>query len=701
MKKIKVALSLILALLLTSIMVLPAFAAAGEEKCDCGHAPVIQVRGIGETLYLGKVAEGNEIFSTDKIVNSILPVVPDLATFLLDTKNTDLFVDTAKTVLYDIFGPVMYNNNLVRLINLDSNGKEVSNPTKIVVNCSTDSVEKHEGFMASGNELTEEYKLAKALYNEFVELNGVENAANHVYLFTYDWTADPVKVAAELKDYIETVKKQSKHDKVSINAESMGGSIVNIYLDTYGYGSIENLVMANSAFNGLEMMAQIFTGNVNIDAEALTYLINQSILGNAELAELVPYLPVLEQIVPLVNDMMQDEETKARIYNEIFLPVFGYMPSFWSLVPTYTYDGHDKNVFDEAVSYLYGEDNIISATFNQKMGVRLAYSLTKIRNASLNTDDLVEEILKSTGEKLGVNSYANVTNYNSYIAPVTPSANWNSDGVIESYNTSGWATIADMGYVLGEDDIEKVDYVSPDNVIGISSKCQAPNNTWFIKNLGHVKYGLDDGVANFYVWLLLADDAYTVDTNAEYPQFMYYDTSIPELMTWEEKEANDADGGINLPTVGLPGLPDIDLDGLASALEQIIGGLGTLDLSALMDVLGMLGGVVGSLGDMLGGLLGGGETPAPEEPGDEGGEDFGDTPVDTPTETPSTDTDTNTNTNTNTNTGSSHVGSSNVNKVQNTGLVLSGNPVFSSGADAWIILFALATVIAGILIIKL
>ena len=55
MKKIKVALSLILAIVLTSIMVLPAFAASG---CTCGHAPVIQVRGIGETLY---DAEGNEI----------------------------------------------------------------------------------------------------------------------------------------------------------------------------------------------------------------------------------------------------------------------------------------------------------------------------------------------------------------------------------------------------------------------------------------------------------------------------------------------------------------------------------------------------------------------------------------------------------------------------------------------------------------
>ena len=85
MKKLKIALSLILAIALTSIMVLPAFA-AGSQSCSCGHAPVIQVRGIGETIY---DAEGNEIFSTENIINGILPVIPQLGQFLLDTTQVD------------------------------------------------------------------------------------------------------------------------------------------------------------------------------------------------------------------------------------------------------------------------------------------------------------------------------------------------------------------------------------------------------------------------------------------------------------------------------------------------------------------------------------------------------------------------------------------------------------------------------------
>ena len=147
------------------------------------------------------------------------------------------------------------------------------------------------------------------------------------------------------------------------------------------------------------------------------------------------------------------------------------------------------------------------------------------------TNDRVNEMVESEDV-----NYFNVSNYNRYIAPVTPSAKWNSDGVIETYNTSGFATVADMGTTLGDDYVQAVDngknMISPDNVVDAST-CQAPMQTWFIKNLGHVSYGPDDGTGDFYVWLLTADEQYTVESNEAYPQFMYYDTEIPMLMPYE------------------------------------------------------------------------------------------------------------------------------------------------------------------------
>ena len=690
MKKIKIALSLILAIALTSIMVLPAFA-AGTQGCNCGHAPVIQVRGIGETLY---DADDNEIFSTSNIVSGILPIIPQLGEFLLDTTNVELFVGAAESAVKTIFGPVMYDRNAARLVK-DADGNEAV----ISVKCDSRPVEDYMNFDSN---LTEEGKLSKALYEELGD--------DHVYFFTYDWTGNPVQIVKDLDKFIDEVKKQSGHDKVSINAESMGGAITSLYIDTYGQSDIENLVMANSAFNGLEMLGQLFTGNVNIDGEALTYLLIQEILGNAEYAELVPYLPLLEQIVPVVNELMQNETVKAMIYDRIFRPVFGYMPSFWCLIPSYS--------FDAAKDYMFGENTGTFVESRNYAGSNLLQIVNKVRSASMSTDSMVDRLINGYSVMgfqviAPINSYANVTNYNKFIAPVTYSANWNSDGVIEVYNASGWATAADMGYTLGEGYIQSqlkdvANYVSPDNVIDAST-CQAPDNTWFIKNLGHINYDANDGTADFYVWLLTATEEYTINTNPEYPQFMYYDTIIPELMTWEEKES----GGISLP--------GLDLEGLAAALDQILKGLGDMgfdlgdldlgsfDLSAITgllgninldSILGLLGsldfsaitGLLGSLGGLLGGLFGDGgdETPStPDTTPDDG-------LVDETPETPSTP-------DTNTNQNQSHVGSSTIDRTntQTSGLVLSGNPVFSAGNSTWIILFAIAAVIAGILIIKL
>lgn len=690
MKKIKIALSLILAIALTSIMVLPAFA-AGTQGCNCGHAPVIQVRGIGETLY---DADDNEIFSTSNIVSGILPIIPQLGEFLLDTTNVELFVGAAESAVKTIFGPVMYDRNAARLAK-DADGNEAV----ISVKCDSRPVEDYMNFDSN---LTEEGKLSKALYDELGD--------DHVYFFTYDWTGNPVQIVKDLDKFIDEVKKQSGHDKVSINAESMGGAITSLYIDTYGQSDIENLVMANSAFNGLEMLGQLFTGNVNIDGEALTYLLIQEILGNAEYAELVPYLPLLEQIVPVVNELMQNETVKAMIYDRIFRPVFGYMPSFWCLIPSYS--------FDAAKDYMFGENTGTFVESRNYAGSNLLQIVNKVRSASMSTDSMVDRLINGYSVMgfqviAPINSYANVTNYNKFIAPVTYSANWNSDGVIEVYNASGWATAADMGYTLGEGYIQSqlkdvANYVSPDNVIDAST-CQAPDNTWFIKNLGHINYDANDGTADFYVWLLTATEEYTINTNPEYPQFMYYDTIIPELMTWEEKES----GGISLP--------GLDLEGLAAALDQILKGLGDMgfdlgdldlgsfDLSAITgllgninldSILGLLGsldfsaitGLLGSLGGLLGGLFGDGgdETPStPDTTPDDG-------LVDETPETPSTP-------DTNTNQNQSHVGSSTIDRTntQTSGLVLSGNPVFSAGNSTWIILFAIAAVIAGILIIKL
>ena len=482
MKKTKVVLSIVLAMILVVTTLAPAFASG--KKCDCGTAPIVQVRGIGETLYDG---EGNPVFSAENIIKGILPAIPGL-TYYLATGDTDVLVDALKVAVKDIFAPVSYDNNL----NRDS-VVAVKGYTSDSVESYVDMSEEHSG---------SEYTLAQAVYNELGE--------GHSYLFIYDWTANPFDIAEDLNQFIQEVKEKSAHDKVSICAESMGGCMTNTYLALYGYDDVENLVMANSAFNGLEMLGQLFIGNPEIDGEALAGLIVQSIYGSAEYASLIPYIPVFEQLALFANDL--SEKAGDRIYEEVLIPVFGYLPSFWCFIPEYHFEEAMEKMLPDAGPEL------------------LAFVNEYYEKVASKTGDRVKEMVESEDV-----NYFCVSNYNKFIAPVTETARWNSDGVIETYNTSGFATVADMGTTLGADYVQAVDngrnMISPDNIVDAST-CQAPMQTWFTKNWGHIAYNLNDGTCDFYVWLLTATEQYTIDSNPQYPQFMYYNSEIPALMPY-------------------------------------------------------------------------------------------------------------------------------------------------------------------------
>ncbi len=655
MKKIKATLSVFISLFLIFTMVMPAFAAS--STCDCGGAPVIQVRGVGSTLY----CNGEEVFSTENIITPILTNMPGILQALTD-QNTADFVTAAEKIVKEIFAPVMYTSNGVRSNTITTYVDDADKAEKM------NSVEKYVDF-TSGN-LSNEEILAYAAYEELGE--------NHSYIFTYDWTGNPFTIADELYDYIEMVKEQSGHDKVSVCAESMGGAIINTYLSQHPFDhSIDTLVISNGATYGLEMMGQLFTGDIKIDGTALAELLTQEIRGSAEYESLLAYIPIFDELAEMVQLVAETE--KEALYNQIFIPVFAYMPSFWCFVPEYSYDA--------AKDYVLGN---------------AGYDLLKI----INNYQLVTMSTKSTIGNLVDNNWANffgygikyynVTNYNRQIAPVTSSSNWNSDGVVEAYNASGYARVAKLGETLGNPAVQEntstgYGHISPDNVIDAST-CQFPMKTWFIKNLSHVAYGLEDGTAEFYMWLLTSDEQYEVDTNTDYPQFMYYDTSIPKLMTFAEKEENDNndDGGFELPDVNIN-----DLLGSLGSLGDIIGGIvgdGSMPDLDIGGLVGSIGGIVGGLGDTLSGLLG----------GLLGGDSGGDTPTTTQPSTTAPTTQAPATTAPTTQAPVANAGTNN-NVVQNQPVVqteplLEGD---SSAFNMWLVIFIIVLAVAGILVIKL
>ena len=64
-----------------------------------------------------------------------------------------------------------------------------------------------------------------------------------------------------------------------------------------------------------------------------------------------------------------------------------------------------------------------------------------------------------------------VAHYDTPLAPVYESANFNGDGVLETYQMSGYATVAKYGETLGDDYVPAdPKYLSPDRTVDLSTR---------------------------------------------------------------------------------------------------------------------------------------------------------------------------------------------------------------------------------------
>lgn len=103
----------------------------------------------------------------------------------------------------------------------------------------------------------------------------------------------------------------------------------------------------------------------------------------------------------------------------------------------------------------------------------------------------------------------------------------NGDGILETYQMSGYATVAPYGETLGDDYVaENPEYLSPDRVVDLSTAI-LPEYTYIIKGAPHVggTYGTD--YADFFVWLMTYDgEEFYAGVNPDYPRFMLSDSNL-------------------------------------------------------------------------------------------------------------------------------------------------------------------------------
>ncbi len=481
MKKV---LCVILAMIIALAIPLSAMADNGA-KCDCGTAPVVYVRGFGGGIY--KVEDDGSLtnaFAFD--AQKLMPAIDDIfvAVFSLVTGNAKWFAKGAGNILDAIMGDLNCTADGDSVCNIIP---EESDPTNI---------DKHKDYKMEAHALDRE----DALYD-----------------FEYDWRIDPLVIADKLNTYIEEVKATTGHDKVVIKCHSEGNCVAAAYLYKYGHDSVEKLCFTAAAFNGINLVGQLFTQDLSLKNKGtlLADFVASLMQGEESGAIVGPLMYVLDDIGLLdgVANLLHNAligDVLDTLYDEVLIDSFATWPALWTFVPDSYYESAKQSMFGDNAKY--------------------ANLIKRIDEYHYNVQKKLEPMLKSA-EADGV-SILFFSQYNFAPIPVYDEGLSMSDMLVETKYSSFGATTAAYGEVLDLDfNSPNAKYYSKDKLIDAST-CIFPEYTWFIRGINHAIS--PEPYLDFADWAILYDGQPTVFTDPDHPQFVYLNSENKLVPVTEE-----------------------------------------------------------------------------------------------------------------------------------------------------------------------
>lgn len=467
MKKV---LSFILALII-AVAIPVSVMADSAHSCNCGTAPVVYVRGFGGGIYKTE-ADGTltNAFAFDG--NKIVPLIDDIivAVISLFSGNAESFSKSAGAILDGIMGDLACTyggESLYSIIPEESD--------------STD-IDKHKAFTME---------------------NDAEAREDAIYDFEYDWRLDPLVIADELNTYIEEVKAVTGHDKVVIKCHSEGNCVAASYLYKYGYASVEKLCFTAAAFNGINLVGQLFTRDLTLkDKGAQIAAFVSSLTEGSESGEIISALMavlddigLLDAVCNLLNDLLMGDVLDT-LYDEVLVDSFATWPALWTFVPDAYYENAKKAMFGEDKKY--------------------AALISRIDEYHYNVQNKLEKMLKDAKAD-GVDILF-FSQYNFAPIPVYEGSVNMGDMLVETKYTSFGATCAPYGEKLQLDfTFPDAKYYSKDKLIDAST-CLFPDYTWFIRGINHAVSSAP--YMDFTDWAILYDGQPTVFTDPSHPQFV-------------------------------------------------------------------------------------------------------------------------------------------------------------------------------------
>ncbi|MBQ5825682.1 MAG: alpha/beta fold hydrolase [Clostridia bacterium] len=466
-----------------------------ETDCEgeCEHSPVIVLPGINHSPTYLYDENDQPVMSGDTHIGSTLLILNEAA-----LSNTAIFKALscvlASLALQTNFAldKVAYElvSEIFKYQRCDENGNHVENLKTQRWNYSLEKMTEEE------IEWTYRMVPMKPLVDEIGE--------DHVYFFTFNLVGDPMDSADDLDEYIDMVKEQTGHDKVTLLPVSLGGTILTAYLEKYGHDNIDQIVNAVACLDGTDIVADFYAREWRLDDEYLYHQFLANIFVESEGEPTIGYLiSTLLHLFPraAVDGLLSG--AMSAILDTLMLNC----PQFWAMLPSYRYDELAERYLSDKPALKARTDAFQQARLNLKQNLLdAAADGVRVNSIACANLDLGEQMY----------TYFNI---------VASAETVSSDGIVNLSSASLGATGAPGKNTLDDIEYEKNTYcdnpehnhISPDNMVDTSTAL-FPENTWIFLEQHH-EVGYNDVVLNLAKAIILGEVT-DVNSNPEkYPQY--------------------------------------------------------------------------------------------------------------------------------------------------------------------------------------
>lgn len=507
---------LVCAAMLVSTGIFTALAEQNAEGCTCEHSPVIVLPGINHSpTYLYDEndnpvydANGNHIggtlliLETENLLKNCLPklIFSLLATIAL--QHSVFMEDVAYEAASSAF---VYQR-------CDNNGNHVENLKT-----------REFGSFATFSEDDLDWAYRMVPMKPLVDVIGED----HAYFFTFNLVGDPMESAQILDEYIQTVKEETGHDKVTLLPVSLGGTILTAYLEQFGHDDIDQIVNAVACLDGTDILADFMAREWNLEDEYFYHEFIANIFVESNDYGTIGYLiNLVLHILPRSGVDAILTGAMSGILDTLVLNC----PQFWAMIPSYRYDALSaRYLSDPAKAQLKAKtDAFQQARLNLKDNILVAVA-----------DGVKVDFISGSNLNFGEQMYT-------YFGIVASADKVNTDGIINLSSTTLGATGAPNGQTLPEGytqaytnpEYPDYSYISPDGRIDASTAI-LPDNTWIFLDQHH-EVGNNDIVLNLAKAIILGEVEDVHSDPEKYPQYNYA-CNTKYVRRWRLADAYEVD----------------------------------------------------------------------------------------------------------------------------------------------------------------